>query len=151
MLLAYTCRKQKVACAPNAKPKMMGLDQYKDKMAELQDHCITQNVRVFLDSIKNEVKVPVREENASPNEVMGWSLCELFNSLYHFFSDMITAKLIDKFIIVDLFARCAGDGVGVDHKIFLFLFLFYFRLFNLSFLNCLLFFLFDSFLIFWFC
>lgn len=101
------------------------------------------------DGIEDKVEVSVGEKYSSANEVVRWFVGEFFNSLNHFFGDVVTSKLVDEFVIVDFFARCAGGDVGVDDKVFLFLF--GFGLFDLGLLSSLFFFLFDRGLVFLFC
>jgi hypothetical protein len=104
---------------------------------------------MILDGVEDEVEVSVCEEDASADEVVCGFVGEFFNALDHFFGDVVAAEFVDQFLIVYLFARCAGDGVGIDNEILIFLFCF--CLFDLGFLNGLLFFLFDGLLILLFC
>ena len=77
---------------------------------------------MILDSIEDEIKISMRKEDASANIVMDWSVGKFLDSFYDFLSDVIAAEFMNEFIVIDFFARGAGDSVGIDNEIFFFLF-----------------------------
>lgn len=66
------------------------------------------------------IEIPMREEDAPSDEVMRWLFGILLYSLDLLLCDMIASKLLDKFVVIDLFVGAAGNGIGVDHEILLF-------------------------------
>lgn len=69
---------------------------------------------------EDDIKIPMREEDAPSDEVMRWLFGILLYSLNLLLCDMIASKLLDKLVVIDLFVGAAGNSIGVDHEIILF-------------------------------
>lgn len=85
------------------------------------DLCIKKGLLVCFASSEDNIKIPMREEDAPSDEVMRWLFGILLYSLDLLLCNMIASKLLDKLLVIDLFVGAAGNRIGVDHEILLFL------------------------------
>lgn len=83
---------------------------------------------------EDDIKISMREEDPSSDEIMRWLLRILLYSLDLLLRDMIAPKLLNEFVVVDLLVGAAGNRIGIDHEILLF----YLHLFHHLFLDFLL-------------
>ena len=120
-------------CGRDAVLLKMVLFLCKGKKAGQLDLCIRKELLVCFTGSEDGIKISMREEDASPDEVMRWLFRILLDSLDLFLSDMIASKLLNKFVVIDFLVGAAGNRIGIDHEIVL-LFLHLFHNFLLDFL-----------------
>ena len=66
------------------------------------------------------IEISMREEDSSPEVVMGWLFRILLHSIDKCLSQIITAKFLYQFIIVDLFVIGTANVIRRHHEIVLF-------------------------------
>ena len=90
--------------------KRVGNQDYFDKMKKL---------RIFFISSENKIQISMREENISGQESMGRLLSYFLNSLKKILIHMITSKLINKLVVVNLFSCVVSNHIWIDNNFLL--------------------------------
>lgn len=97
---------------------MKVLDQYKDRMEEDQTiSYITTLLLMLLNSLQDQVKVSMGEEDVSREEVVQCNTRSLLHSFEESGSEAVAAKLHDEFGVVNVLTCVVHNLVRVDFEL----------------------------------
>ena len=80
---------------------------------------------VVLVGIKDDVKVPMADEDTSLEEVVSWLFCQLFNTLNQLRGHGGAPELLGQLLVVNLLVIGGGGAVDPNIEAIFFLFLFH--------------------------